>query len=87
MNPKNLKYYTTLVCLLVSVLTIGVQAQNVGINTTGTAALTSAILDLNTGNTFTPSGGGNGKGLLIPNVPLLFPLPMQPLFPALHTAS
>ena len=40
---------------------------NVGINTTGAVPNSSAILDLNTGNTFTSP---NGKGLLIPNVAL-----------------
>ncbi len=42
-------------------------AQNVGINPGGTTPNASAILDLNTGNTYT---GTNGKGLLIPNVTL-----------------
>ncbi len=40
-------------------------AQNVGVNATGTTPNTSAILDLNTGNTFT---NPNGKGLIVPNV-------------------
>lgn len=43
------------------------KSQNVGINTSGTAANASALLDLNTGNTFT---AGNGMGLLVPNVAL-----------------
>jgi len=42
-------------------------AQNVGINTTGAAPNSSALLDMNTGNVFTSP---NGKGLLIPNVAL-----------------
>jgi hypothetical protein len=42
-------------------------AQNVGINTAGSTPNSSAILDLNTGNTFTSP---NGKGLIIPNVAL-----------------
>jgi hypothetical protein len=41
--------------------------QNVGINTNGSAPNTSAILDLNTGNTYT---NPNGKGLIIPNLAL-----------------
>ena len=44
-----------------------ISSQNVGINSGGTTPNTSAILDLNTGNTFT---NPNGKGLLIPNVAL-----------------
>lgn len=42
-------------------------SQNVGINTTGTTPNSSAILDLNTGNTFS---AGSGQGLLIPNIAL-----------------
>lgn len=42
-------------------------AQNVGINTAGATPDASAILDLNTGNTYSSP---NGKGLLIPNVAL-----------------
>jgi len=42
-------------------------AQNVGINPAGTTPNSSAVLDLNTGNTFTSP---NGKGLLVPNVAL-----------------
>src|ERR1700739_4939848 len=42
-------------------------AQNIGINSTGTAPNPYALLDLNTGNTFT---NPNGKGLMIPNVSL-----------------
>lgn len=41
--------------------------QNVGVNATGTTPHTSAILDLNTGNTFTSP---NGKGIVFPNVAL-----------------
>lgn len=43
------------------------KAQNVGINSGGSTPNSSAILDLNTGNTLTSP---NGKGLLIPNVAL-----------------
>jgi hypothetical protein len=43
-------------------------AQNVGINHTAAAPATNAVLDLNTGNTFTSP---NGMGLLLPNVSLL----------------
>jgi hypothetical protein len=42
-------------------------AQNIGVNSTGVTPNSSAILDLNTGNTFTSP---NGKGLLFPNVAL-----------------
>ncbi len=42
-------------------------SQNVGINAIGATPNNSAILDLNTGNTFTSP---NGKGLLPTNVPL-----------------
>lgn len=42
-------------------------SQNAGINATGATPNSSAILDLNTGNTYTSP---NGKGLLIPNVAL-----------------
>jgi hypothetical protein len=52
--------------LIVSFPTIS-NAQNIGINSTGTAPNTYALLDLNTGNTFT---NPNGKGLMIPNVSL-----------------
>jgi trimeric autotransporter adhesin len=45
----------------------GLFSQNAGINATGATPNASAILDLNTGNTFT---GTNGKGLIIPNVTL-----------------
>ena len=48
-------------------LLLPVFSQNIGINTSGGAANSSAILDLNTGNTFTSP---NGKGLLIPNIAL-----------------
>jgi hypothetical protein len=44
-----------------------VYSQNVGINTTGATPAGNAILDLNTGNTFTSP---NGLGLLLPNVSL-----------------
>ena len=53
--------------LLASTLTFSIQAQNIGVNSTGATPNNSAIMDLNTGNTFT---GGNGKGLLTPNVAL-----------------
>ena len=53
--------------LLASTLTFSIQAQNIGINSTGATPNNSAIMDLNTGNTFT---GSNGKGLLTPNVAL-----------------
>jgi len=43
------------------------QAQNVGVNKTGTTPDASSILDLNSGN---PWGAGTSKGLLIPNVAL-----------------
>ncbi len=49
------------------VFATGSFAQNVGINAGGSTPNSSAILDLNTGNTFT---NPNGKGLLIPNVAL-----------------
>jgi hypothetical protein len=44
-------------------------SQNVGINTTGTIPNSSAMLDMNTGNTFS-AGSGKCAGVLIPNVPL-----------------
>lgn len=59
--PKLLLY---LVSLFLSVAAL---AQNVGINTSGATPDNSALLDMNTGNTFTSP---KGKGLLIPNVPL-----------------
>lgn len=54
------------VCILSLVAQMG-HSQNVGINPGGTTPNASAILDLNTGNTYT---NPNGKGLLIPNVAL-----------------
>jgi hypothetical protein len=62
---KTNKYISTLIAIAFS---IAMQAQNVGINNTGTAPSNSAELDLNTGNTFTSP---NGKGLIIPNVSLV----------------
>ncbi|MBS1646389.1 MAG: tail fiber domain-containing protein [Bacteroidetes bacterium] len=54
------------ICL--SILTkTSIEAQNVGINTAGTAANASSILDLNTGNSY---ASPNGKGVLFPNVAL-----------------
>ena len=50
-----------------TLLSIALQAQNLGVNATGATPNTSSILDLNTGNTFTSP---NGKGLLPPNVAL-----------------
>ncbi len=49
------------------IMTMQINAQNVGINSTGAIPNSSAQLDLNTGNTFTSP---NGKGLLVPNVSL-----------------
>ena len=49
------------------ILSQGAYSQNVAINTTGSAANSSSILDLNTGNNYT---GSNGKGVLLPNVAL-----------------
>jgi len=46
---------------------VGSYSQNIGINTTGVIPDSSAILDLNTGNTF---GTGTSKGILIPKVAL-----------------
>ena len=45
----------------------GSYSQNIGINSTGAIPDSSAILDLNTGNTF---GTGTSKGFLIPKVAL-----------------
>src|SRR5271166_1889804 len=47
-----------------------IYGQNIGINTSGTTPTSSAILDLNTGNTFTPVNSGKGMGFLVPNVPI-----------------
>lgn len=58
------RIFTTLFCLFAVSFTYG---QNIGINSTGTTPNASAILDLNTGNTFTSP---NGKGMLVPNVVL-----------------
>jgi len=64
-NPISRTLISIIVVLLWSVrITF---AQNVGINTSGATPKASALLDLNTGNTFTSP---NGKGLLIPNVAL-----------------
>ena len=62
-------YYSIFVILFLGISST-LWAQNVGINTSGTTPDPSALLDLNTGNTFTPAGAGAGKGLLIPTVPL-----------------
>ena len=67
MRFTNNKYYIIKVFIALSVMSLGVHAQNIGINTTGGSPNASAILDLNTWNTFTSP---NGKGLLIPNVSL-----------------
>jgi hypothetical protein len=54
---------------LLSAISCSLFSQNVGINTTGTTPNTSALLDMNTGNTFS-AGSGKCEGVLIPNVPL-----------------
>ncbi|HTA83871.1 MAG TPA: hypothetical protein VK783_13085 [Bacteroidia bacterium] len=51
--------------ILTITIVTNTQAQNVGVNSTGTAPNAAAIMDLNTGNTFTSP---NGKGLMVPNV-------------------
>jgi len=62
------KTYLRIVFLLLSAsISSALFSQNIAINTSGSTGVASAILDLNTGNTFT---GSNGKGLLIPNVAL-----------------
>jgi hypothetical protein len=61
---KTTKYITTAIIAFAGLFA---QAQNVGINNSGTTPNTSTILDLNTGNTFTSP---NGKGLLLPNIAL-----------------
>ncbi|MBC7865783.1 MAG: hypothetical protein IAF38_22610 [Bacteroidia bacterium] len=61
------KSNTLLYLSFFSVLSFSIKAQNVGINATGATPNSSAMLDLNTGNTFTSP---NGKGLMIPNVSL-----------------
>jgi hypothetical protein len=48
-------------------LSITIQAQNVGINSTGATPNATALLDLNTGNNF---ASPKGMGLLVPNVSL-----------------
>lgn len=69
---KKINPYTKTYCKISFVLFLlsassALFAQNVGINATGATPNTAAILDLNTGNTFTSP---NGMGLLIPNVAL-----------------
>jgi hypothetical protein len=63
MELKRKYLFPVFICFLIN----SVCAQNVAINTSGTAGNASAILDLNTGNTYT---AGQGMGLLIPNVAL-----------------
>ncbi len=57
--------------LLVQLILVSgfVHAQNIGINTTGTAPNCNTLLDLNTGNTAFNTANGN-RGLLIPNISL-----------------
>lgn len=57
-------------------------SQNIAINTTGASGNTSALLDLNTGNTFTSP---NGKGLLIPNVSLTTTADVTTIASAAHS--
>ncbi len=62
-----MKKITSLATSFLLILSLGAYCQNVGINATGAIPNNSAILDLNTGNTFTSP---NGKGLLPTNVSL-----------------
>src|SRR5271170_7571578 len=55
------------VVISIAITSTASYAQNVGINTSGATPNASAILDLNTGNTFTSP---NGMGLLIPSIAL-----------------
>jgi len=63
---KTSKLHLLVIAFLI-ITSVTSYAQNIGINTTGSAPNASAILDLNTGNTFTSP---NGMGLLIPSVAL-----------------
>ncbi len=61
---SSLQYKPVLLLILFFLLLsiVALKAQNVGINTTGTAPNSSAILDLNTGNNFV----ANPQGFLVP---------------------
>lgn len=61
------RIYPILLASFISSMYMTAKSQNVSINTTGSTGNATAILDLNTGNTFTSP---NAKGMLIPNVSL-----------------
>jgi hypothetical protein len=50
------------------IVSTNTNAQNVGINTSGSSANCNALLDLNTGNTFNAANAN--RGLLVPNISL-----------------